>query len=101
ILVSPDLYYVAFPNDKLQIKCLVYGIFILQTVQFILIVHDSFLYFGVHFGDPVALDSSQTEWFSVPVSGAVRRAVQIFYTIRIRILLGKKFVPIIIAIVSC
>ncbi|TFK37454.1 hypothetical protein BDQ12DRAFT_608009, partial [Crucibulum laeve] len=95
------LYYLAFPNDRTHIKCLVYGIFVLETTQTILIVHDTFLGFVVHFGDRIALTKVQMAWFSVPILGSiVGGAIQVFYAVRIRILSEKTFMPSIIVIVS-
>ncbi len=50
-----DLYYLAFPNDRRIVKYLVYGLYVIEIVQTILIAHDSFAVFGYGFGDMEAL----------------------------------------------
>ncbi|KAK0495093.1 hypothetical protein EDD18DRAFT_1030588, partial [Armillaria luteobubalina] len=61
------LYYLAFPNDRQLIKYLVYGIYIVEFVQTMLITHDSFAMFGYGFGDIDTLTDIHFNWFTVPV----------------------------------
>ncbi len=66
-----DLYYEAFPNDRLWTKCLVYGTYTLELTQTILIMHDAFVIFGTGFGDLEALIDAHFLWFSVPVMSGI------------------------------
>ncbi len=67
-----DLYYLAFPNDRQFIKYLVYGTYIVEFVQTILLTHDAFAMFGYGFGDLDALTDVQFCWFiAIPVMSAV------------------------------
>ncbi len=55
IILNPfflDLYYLAFPNDRRFTKYLVYGIYVIQSVQTMFIAHDMFgKVLGTAFGD--------------------------------------------------
>lgn len=62
----PDLYYIAFPKDRLICKCLVYGVCALETLQTVIITHDAFASFGRGFGSFEALDNIQLTCLSIP-----------------------------------
>lgn len=66
-LTSTDLYYEAFPNDRLVNKCLVYTVYTLELVQTILITQAMFATFGFGFGDPGALVKANFAWLAVPI----------------------------------
>ncbi len=68
---SLDLYYLAFPNDRRFIKYLVYGIYVIEFVQTILISHDVFATFGYGFGDMDTLAENHLYWFTVPIMSTV------------------------------
>ena len=68
---TPVLYYLAFPNDRAFIKCLVYGIYILEFIQSVLIVEKGFWIFVTSFGDIEAIDLVGTTWLSVPILTAI------------------------------
>ncbi len=110
-----DLYYLAFPNDRKFTKYLVYGVYIVEFVQTILVTHDTFSVFGYGFGDMDALTAMNFNWFTVPIMSAVgtykifysfstsyQNTVacvgQDFYAFRIFILSKSQIVPI---FVSC
>jgi hypothetical protein len=65
------LYYLAFPNDRAYIKCLVYGIYILEFIQSALIIENGFRIFVISFGDVEAVDQVETAWLSVPILTAI------------------------------
>ncbi|KAF9062531.1 hypothetical protein BDP27DRAFT_1336480 [Rhodocollybia butyracea] len=99
--VQTYLYYLAFPNDRRTVKCIVYGIFIIEVVQTILVTHDAFSIFGYGFGNFDSLTNVHLDWFTVPVmSGVVAFAGQAFYAYRIGILSRSKMVPSLILLVS-
>lgn len=62
-----DLYYEAFPADRLSYKCLVYGVYVFEFVQTILVTHDAFATFGFGFGDIEAVTNMHFNWFTIPI----------------------------------
>ncbi len=68
---SLDLYYLAFPNDRRFTKHLVYGIYVIEFVQTILVAHDMFATYGYGFGDMDALTGMNFNWLTVPIMSAV------------------------------
>ncbi|KIM49805.1 hypothetical protein M413DRAFT_21943 [Hebeloma cylindrosporum] len=95
------LYYLAFPKDRMYLKCLVYGIYFLEFVQTVLVIHALFRTFVTNFGDVQALDRVETLWLSVPVLTTIDTFfVQGFYAHRISILAQSKKVAGVILILS-
>lgn len=66
-----DIYYMAFPHDPLVCKCLVYGVFLVELAQTILLMHDAFLAFGSGFGNMEALTAIHLSWLGVPILGGI------------------------------
>ncbi len=66
-----DLYYLAFPNDRRFTKYLVYGIYVIEFVQTMLVAHDVFITFGYGFGDMDALTRVDLYALTVPVMGTI------------------------------
>ncbi|KAK0495062.1 hypothetical protein EDD18DRAFT_1310262 [Armillaria luteobubalina] len=88
------LYYLAFPKDRQFVKCLVYGIYIVEFVQTILVAHDAFAVFGYGFGDLEALTEMHFNWLILPIMIAIDSLVgQVFYAYRIFILSRSRIVP--------
>ena len=56
---------------------MVYGLFLVETTQTILITHDGFNAYVISFGNLAALNEMQNEWLAVPVFGAIGK--YIFY----------------------
>ncbi|KAK0433779.1 hypothetical protein EV421DRAFT_2039976 [Armillaria borealis] len=95
------LYYLAFPKDRNFTKCLVYGVYIVEFVQTMLVTHDAFERFGYGFGDIDALTASYFSWLTVPImSGIVACVGQVFYAYRIFILSKSRIVPVFVISVS-
>ncbi|KLO12208.1 hypothetical protein SCHPADRAFT_941395 [Schizopora paradoxa] len=98
------IYYLAFPNDTRISKCLVYGLYLIETAQTVLLTHDAFNIYATHFGDLDVLTSVQLQWLSIPIfGGIVSCAVQVFYGYRVKMLSGSNvlaFVIISIAVVQ-
>ena len=65
------LYYLAFPNDWVYMKCLVYGIYVLEFIQSTLLIENSFRIFITSFGDLEAVNKVGTAWLSVPILTAI------------------------------
>ncbi|KAK0483137.1 hypothetical protein EDD18DRAFT_1261695 [Armillaria luteobubalina] len=101
------LYYLAFPKDRRFVKTLVYGIYIVEFVQTILVAHDAFAVFGYGFGDLEALTGMHSNWLILPITieiGAIFFfTAQAFYAYRIFILSRSRIVPafIICASLTC
>ncbi len=68
---SLDLYYLAFPNDRRFTKYTVYGIYVIEFGQTILVAYDMFATFGYGFGDMDALTSVHIYWLAGTIMGAV------------------------------
>ncbi|KAJ3813161.1 hypothetical protein EV368DRAFT_83742 [Lentinula lateritia] len=95
------LYYLAFPLDRTIIKSVVYGIFLIEIIQTILVTHDAFAIFGYGFGSFESLTKMYFDWFTVPVmSGIVALIGQTFYAYRIRVVSKSNLVPAFIITVS-
>ncbi|PBK84752.1 hypothetical protein ARMGADRAFT_1169963 [Armillaria gallica] len=95
------LYYLAFPNDRRFIKYLVYGIYVIEFVQTMLVAHDAFVTFGYSFGDMDALTRINFSWLIGPVMSAVASCVgQVFYAYRIYIVSKSRIIPIFIICLS-
>ncbi|KAK0241062.1 hypothetical protein EDD85DRAFT_387889 [Armillaria nabsnona] len=93
------LYYLAFPKDRKFTKYLVYGIYVVEFVQTILVSHDVFATFGYGFGNIEALTEVHFNWLIVPIMSAVAAFIgQVFYAYRIFILSRSRTIP---AFVTC
>lgn len=69
--VLEDSYYVAFPNDRKIFKLLVYGVFLIETLETGLATSDAFAIFASDFlkkGSPV---KAHLAWLEVPVSSGI------------------------------
>ncbi|KAK0486449.1 hypothetical protein IW261DRAFT_1590725 [Armillaria novae-zelandiae] len=89
------LYYLAFPNDRQFIKYLVYGIYIVEFVQTMILSHDAFAMFGYGFGDLDALTDVHFYWLFGPILSTISACVgHLFYAYRILILSKSRMVPI-------
>ncbi|KAK0226537.1 hypothetical protein IW262DRAFT_774089 [Armillaria fumosa] len=95
------LYYLAFPKDRPFVKSLIYGIYIVELVQAILVAHDAFAVFGYGFGDLEAPVETHFNWLVVPIMTAIVAFVgQCFYAYRIFILSRSRIIPAFIICVS-
>ncbi|KAK0501124.1 hypothetical protein EDD18DRAFT_1147267 [Armillaria luteobubalina] len=95
------LYYLAFPKDRRFVKCLVYGVYIVDLVQTILVARDAFVVFGYGFGNLEALTGMHLNWLILPIIIAFITVVaQVFYAYRIFILSRSRIVPVFIICVS-
>ncbi|KAJ7097436.1 hypothetical protein C8R44DRAFT_643563, partial [Mycena epipterygia] len=95
------LYYQAFPNDRLFIKCLVYGVYVIELMETILVTYDAFATFGYGFGDLTALTEPGLYWFNIPVMTALVSFMgQSFYAYRLHVLSKLWVLPGLTLIVS-
>ncbi|KDR71275.1 hypothetical protein GALMADRAFT_30326, partial [Galerina marginata CBS 339.88] len=95
------LYYLAFPNDRVGFKAVVYASYLLETAQTILFTRSSFRTFATGFSDPAILDEVDILWLSVPImSGMVACLAQVFYAYRIAVLSQKKYLSVLIILLA-
>lgn len=71
------MYYMAFPNDRRAFKCLIYGIYMVDTAQTLILTHDAYNTFAKGFGDLSALDAMQNGWFYAPVLSGIGMSADI------------------------
>ncbi|EEB92524.1 hypothetical protein MPER_08953 [Moniliophthora perniciosa FA553] len=92
------MYWTVFPTDSRLAQALVYGIYLLETAQTILLTHDAFQAFVYGFMDPASLDKIYHLWLDVYLFDAlVALCVQVYYAHRIHVLLSRsKVLPAII-----
>ena len=65
------LYYLAFPNDQLYMKCLVSGIYILEVVQSVIFTKIGFRKFVIGLGDVQVFNRIETEAWLNPTLTAI------------------------------
>ncbi|KLO19187.1 hypothetical protein SCHPADRAFT_78609 [Schizopora paradoxa] len=95
------IYYVAFPSDKRLSKCLVYGIYLIETIQTILITHEAFDEYAKGFGNLDALDAQGLKPIAVPIfTGIVSCTVQMYYGRRLAIVSGSRLLGLTVAVVA-
>lgn len=69
--VDADTYYIAFPNDRLSLKLLVYGVSALEAAQTIITTKDAFDTFVTNRSNDNSLDSIRMLWFTFPIFGGL------------------------------
>ena len=121
--IPSDIYYLAFPNEPLQRKLLVYAVYVAETVQAIILARMAYIQFAAGFGNFDALNAIPVLlWFGVPIlssigmyhpllcplvvrlylitSVLVVAVVQIFYAHRIKLLSQSYLIPGVVVLVS-
>ncbi|KJA17359.1 hypothetical protein HYPSUDRAFT_57790 [Hypholoma sublateritium FD-334 SS-4] len=92
LVMQVYIYYAAFQKDQTTVKTLVYGLFLLDSLQSILLARDGFITFASGFGNVEGLDEAHLEWFSIPFTTAIVSCiVQCFFATRIYILSEKSY----------
>ncbi|KAH9952921.1 hypothetical protein BGW80DRAFT_1193583, partial [Lactifluus volemus] len=103
LMVQLYVYIYNFPDDTKPLKLLVYGIFLIETLQTALSGADVYYWFVSGYGNLNHLASPYAMSFDIPVIGAVvSLSVQFFFVYRIWVLSGKKswWLCLIICLVS-
>ncbi|ESK85586.1 hypothetical protein Moror_10000 [Moniliophthora roreri MCA 2997] len=100
--VQVYMYWTVFPNDSRPSRALVYGIYLLETAQTILLTHDAFQTFVFGFMDPASVDNVYYLWLDVYLFDAlVALFVQVYYAHRTHVLLSRsRLLPAIIVSLS-
>ena len=91
-----DVYHLAFPNDSLRMKVLVYGVYAIELAQAILLARLAYLDFAAGFGDIHALNMIPAIfWFGVPILTAIG-IHPLFWPLVVRCLLESKSVAVVV-----
>ncbi|ESK91210.1 hypothetical protein Moror_2930 [Moniliophthora roreri MCA 2997] len=99
--VQTYIYYTAFPKDPKAFQYLVYGVYLVETMQTVMITYDAFQQFAYGFADPAALDRINLIWFDCClIDGLVAFLVQTYFAYRIYTLSNSKALSGIIFFVS-
>ncbi|KAK1221249.1 hypothetical protein PQX77_015939 [Marasmius sp. AFHP31] len=93
LAVQTYIYYTAFPRDKVAFQAIVYTVFLVETMQTLMISHDAFRTFAYGFGRLQALDEVHLLWFDVCIlDGLVAFSVQTYFAYRIHLLSKSKII---------
>ncbi len=65
--MSPDIYYEGFTQDRTITRYLVYGVFVMELIQTVLVSFDAFSVFAFGFGDLASLTAMHYHWLTVPI----------------------------------
>ncbi|KDR81086.1 hypothetical protein GALMADRAFT_136142 [Galerina marginata CBS 339.88] len=95
------MYYLAFPNDRVGSKTLVYAAYLLISAQTLLYTRSAFRMFVLGFGNPAVLDEVDILWLSPVLSGLVAFLWQAFYAYRIALFSRKLHFPVFIMLIAC
>ena len=68
-----DLYYIAFPGDKLVKKSLVAFLYVMELVQVVMATHDAFAALASGWGAPGALDHIYWSCVDVPIMSSISK----------------------------
>ncbi|KAF9255456.1 hypothetical protein L218DRAFT_937646 [Marasmius fiardii PR-910] len=91
LTVQVYIYYNAFPNDRRGIQAMVYGLYVVETVQTVMVTWDAFQNFVFGFGQPAALEEVHLVWLDCCITdGIVAFVAQTFYAYRIYVLSKSK-----------
>lgn len=74
----PDLYYLAFPKDRVGTKAIVYGTYMLESTQTFLFSASAFQVFATNFGSAEILDQVHTFWFAAPMLTGIGTVLSLF-----------------------
>jgi hypothetical protein len=70
--MSSDTYYLAFPNEPLQRKLLVYAVYLAETAQAIILARMAYVQFADGYGNFDALNAIPVIlWFGVPILSSI------------------------------
>ncbi|KZT66064.1 hypothetical protein DAEQUDRAFT_730693 [Daedalea quercina L-15889] len=101
LTVQMYMYYQARYKDNTFIRSVVWFMYIFETLQTILLTHDTFHQLAISFGDIAGLEKPYLIGFELPIqSGIIACITQSFYAWRIYILSSSKWVPMFIVVMS-
>ncbi|TFK64529.1 hypothetical protein BDN72DRAFT_846517 [Pluteus cervinus] len=100
LTVQVFVYYLCF-QDKLSVRCLVYGLYTIECLQTALSTWDAFQWFSAGFGDLAVLNNPLASPYDSPVIDAIiSLCVQLFFCWRIFVLSKSRIISAIIATIS-
>lgn len=70
-----DIYYLASSNDSWRTNALVYGVYLVETIQTVLLSYTAFKTFAAGFGNINAIINGSILWFSIPIMSSAGRFV--------------------------
>ncbi|KAI0732347.1 hypothetical protein C8Q72DRAFT_901760 [Fomitopsis betulina] len=95
------IYYQTGFSDSRCLTSLVCFVFIFETIQTILLTHDTFHKLAISFGDYQGLLNPYYIWFDLPVQSAILSSItQCFYAWRIKVLSNSRIVALSIVVLS-
>ncbi|KAI0742420.1 hypothetical protein C8Q80DRAFT_1273096 [Daedaleopsis nitida] len=101
LIVQLYFYHLTFEHDQRPMRFLVYGLFLLDVAQTVMVTADAFHWFVFGFGNMNRLDDTFLNSWDVPFLDAIiTTVVQVFYCWRIWVLRKSLVFPIIIFLVS-
>lgn len=68
---TADLYYLTFHKDKWFSKALVIFIYVVETVQTVIMTGDCWTAYAKGFGDVSGLGNVENEWLAAPILTAI------------------------------
>jgi len=101
LVMQTYVYYQCFPEDRKQIRYLVFIIFFLDTVQSVLATADAFHWHATGFGNMLILSQPYVSPFDAPIlDGVIAFIVQTFFCWRIWILQKSWWLPSVVFVVA-
>ncbi|KDR71273.1 hypothetical protein GALMADRAFT_159495 [Galerina marginata CBS 339.88] len=94
------MYYLAFPNDRVSTKALVYMVYLLAVAHTFLLTASAFRTYVSEFGDFAALDEVDMTWGSDIPTGLITFLAQAFYAYRIAVLSQKRYLSVLIMLLA-
>ncbi|ESK85802.1 hypothetical protein Moror_2415 [Moniliophthora roreri MCA 2997] len=95
LTVQVYLYHLAFPRDKVWMKLMVYGVYLVLLAQDVFITYDAYQ------RETIQQAGAGLGWFFVPVlGGIVGFVVQAFYAWRIYKLSERRVVTVLLALIA-
>jgi len=70
-----DVYYLASSNDSRRTNALVYGVYLVETIQTFLLSYTAFKTFAAGFGNINAIIDGSILWFSIPIMSSAGRFI--------------------------
>lgn len=65
------MYYTSFRNDRRITQAVVFGLFLIETIQTVLVVHDLFAIFAFGWGDEAQLQVKHFEPLTIPITSGI------------------------------
>ncbi|KAJ7615373.1 hypothetical protein FB45DRAFT_1064319 [Roridomyces roridus] len=101
LVVQVYFYYCAFPKDRKVTKIIVYGLFLLELAETLVMCDSAYRIFGANYGDVAILNNSKLTYIpGIIIPSFISLTVQVYYASRVRTLSGSRIPAVIITIMS-